>query len=68
MALGFNSVNSEYTLDFTIGEAVLNSFTADLVGTFAANPVPTPIPEVPSAALLIVGMAAVGVSARRRAA
>jgi hypothetical protein len=64
ISLAFNSV----TPDFELDNSFISSFVADLVGSFAANPAPTSIPEVPSAALLIIGMAAVGVSARRRAA
>ena len=66
VSLAFNSVTPQFTLDEA--GAFVSSFTADLVGSFAASPVPTAIPEVPSAALLIIGMAAVGVGARRRAA
>jgi hypothetical protein len=64
VSLAFNSV----TPGFNLSGSDIASFVADLVGTFAANPVPTSIPEVPSAALLIIGMAAVGVASRRRAA
>jgi hypothetical protein len=72
------TAGSTYSLSFAFNsllpgvsdgsDGFLNSFTADLVNSFSANPAPTSIPEVPSAALLIIGMAAVGVSARRRAA
>jgi hypothetical protein len=66
LTLGFNSVDPDIELDGNGN--FLSSFTADLIDSFAANPVPTSIPEVPSLALLIVGMGAVGVAARRRAA
>jgi hypothetical protein len=66
LTLGFNSISPQFTLDGSGN--FLESFTADLIDSFSANPVPTAIPEVPSLALLIAGMGAVGVAARRRAA
>lgn len=66
VSLALNSITPG--LNFDPGsDTYIENFVANLAGTFAANPAPQIVPEAPSALLLIAGLSAVGVAARRRA-
>jgi hypothetical protein len=72
-ALQFKNIANEQVafsfsdVELTNGMNLFAGFTANGSGNFSSDPLPA-VPEPLSAALLIVGMTAVGVASRRRAA